>query len=130
MTSQENCFRSPKIAKLLSYPLARRNEAPTDYLQIEIAEYTSPGLNLPAFQSGTKADGSPNIIPGNELTEKTKITAIVQKIIIEDDINIVGVPTPHANQDNPEPRPIKKSQCCKYLVTPSKFPNSDFYKRL
>ena len=41
--------KPPKIAKLLSYPLARRNEAPTDYLQIEIAEYERAGLNLPAF---------------------------------------------------------------------------------
>ena len=41
--------KSPKITKVLSYPLARRNEAPTDYLQIEIAEYDPAGLKLPAF---------------------------------------------------------------------------------
>ena len=41
--------KPPKIAKILSYPLARRNEAPTDYLQIEIAEYDAAGLDLPAF---------------------------------------------------------------------------------
>ena len=41
--------KPPKIAKILSYPLARRNEAPTDYLQIEIAEYDPAGLDLPAF---------------------------------------------------------------------------------
>ena len=41
--------KPPKIAKVLSYPLARRNEAPTDYLQIEIAEYDPAGLDLPAF---------------------------------------------------------------------------------
>ncbi len=41
--------KPPKIAKVLSYPLARRNEALTDYLQIEIAEYDEAGLNLPAF---------------------------------------------------------------------------------
>ena len=75
-TSSNNNQQGTK-KKTLSYPLARRNDSKTDYLQIEIAEYSSPGLNLPAFQSGTKADGSPNIIPGNELTEKTKITAIV-----------------------------------------------------
>ena len=75
-TSSNNNQQGTK-KKTLSYPLARRSDSKTDYLQIEIAEYTSPGLNLPAFQSGTKADGSPNIIPGNELTEKTKITAIV-----------------------------------------------------
>ena len=75
-TSSNNNQQGTK-KKTLSYPLARRKDSKTDYLQIEIAEYTSPGLNLPAFQSGTKADGSPNIIPGNELTEKTKITAIV-----------------------------------------------------
>ena len=75
-TSSNNNQQGTK-KKTLSYPLARRSDSKTDYLQIEIAEYTSPGLNLPAFQSGTKADGSPNIIPGKELTEKTKITAIV-----------------------------------------------------
>ena len=75
-TSSNNNQQGTK-KKTLSYPLARRNDSKTDYLQIEIAEYTSPGLNLPAFQSGTKADGSPNIIQGDKLTEKTKITAIV-----------------------------------------------------
>ena len=50
--------KPPKIAKLLSYPLARRNEAPTDYLQIEIAEYDPAGLNLPAFTD------SNNLKPG------------------------------------------------------------------
>ena len=44
--------KSPKITKVLSYPLARRNEAPTDYLQIEIAEYDPAGLKLPAFTDG------------------------------------------------------------------------------
>ena len=42
----------PIKEKKLSYPLARRNEAPTDYLQIEIAEYTPAGLDLPAFTDG------------------------------------------------------------------------------
>ena len=46
--------KSPKIAKVLSYPLARRNEAPTDYLQIEIAEYDPAGLDLPAFSDVNK----------------------------------------------------------------------------
>ena len=46
--------KSPKIAKVLSYPLARRNEAPTDYLQIEIAEYDPAGLKLPAFTDKNK----------------------------------------------------------------------------
>ena len=50
--------KSPKIAKVLSYPLARRNEAPTDYLQIEIAEYDPAGLKLPAFTDGN--DKKPN----------------------------------------------------------------------
>ena len=75
-TSSNNNQKSYK-KKTLSYPLARRNESKTDYLQIEIAEYTSPGLNLPAFQSGEKADGTPNIIQGDKLTENTKIDAIV-----------------------------------------------------
>ena len=46
--------KPPKIAKVLSYPLARRNEAPTDYLQIEIAEYDPAGLDLPAFSDVNK----------------------------------------------------------------------------
>ena len=75
-TSSNNNQQGTK-KKTLSYPLARRNDSKTDYLQIEIAEYSSPGLNLPAFESGKKADGSPNIIQGDKLTEKTKITAIV-----------------------------------------------------
>ncbi len=75
-TSSNNNQQGTK-KKTLSYPLARRSDSKTDYLKIEIAEYTSPGLNLPAFESGKKADGTPNIIQGNKLTEKTKITAIV-----------------------------------------------------
>lgn len=75
-TSSNNNQQGTK-KKTLSYPLARRSDSKTDYLKIEIAEYSSPGLNLPAFQSGVKADGSPNIIQGNELTENTKIDAIV-----------------------------------------------------
>ena len=75
-TSSNNNQQGTK-KKTLSYPLARRSDSKTDYLQIEIAEYSSPGLNLPAFESGKKADGSPNIIQGDKLTEKTKITAIV-----------------------------------------------------
>ena len=50
--------KSPKITKVLSYPLARRNEAPTDYLQIEIAEYDPAGLKLPAFTDSN--DKKPN----------------------------------------------------------------------
>ena len=56
--------KSPKIAKVLSYPLARRNEAPTDYLQIEIAEYDPAGLDLPAFKD------SNDLLPGE--STKTK----------------------------------------------------------
>ena len=56
--------KPPKIAKVLSYPLARRNEAPTDYLQIEIAEYDAAGLDLPAFKD------SNNLLPGE--STKTK----------------------------------------------------------
>ena len=75
-TSSNNNQQGTK-KKTLSYPLARRSDSKTDYLQIEIAEYSSPKLNLPAFESGKKADGTPNIIQGNKLTEKTKITSIV-----------------------------------------------------
>ena len=45
-TSSNNNQQGTK-KKTLSYPLARRNDSKTDYLQIEIAEYSSPGLNLP-----------------------------------------------------------------------------------
>ena len=64
--------------KVLSYPLARREESKTDYLKIEIAEYTAPGLNLPAFEdsSGKKITAKnitndtvvSNVIPGSEGT--------------------------------------------------------------
>lgn len=74
-TSSNNNQQGTK-KKTLSYPLARRSDSKTDYLQIEIAEYTSPGLNLPAFQT-TNADGIPKIIQGDKLTENTKIDAIV-----------------------------------------------------
>ena len=35
-----------KRAKILSYPLSRRQEQDTDYLEIVIAEYVPPGLQL------------------------------------------------------------------------------------
>ena len=49
-TSSNNNQKGVK-KKTLSYPLARREDSKTDYLRIEIAEYTAPGLNLPAFQN-------------------------------------------------------------------------------
>ena len=61
---ESNDTKPPKIAKVLSYPLARRNEAPTDYLQIEIAEYDPAGLDLPAFKD------SNDLLPGE--STKTK----------------------------------------------------------
>ena len=61
---ETNKTKPPKIAKVLSYPLARRNEAPTDYLQIEIAEYDPAGLDLPAFKD------SNDLLPGE--STKTK----------------------------------------------------------
>ena len=45
-TSSNNNQQGTK-KKTLSYPLARRSYSKTDYLKIEIAEYSSPGLNLP-----------------------------------------------------------------------------------
>ena len=62
-TSSNNNQKGTK-KKTLSYPLARRNDSKTDYLQIEIADYKAPGLNLPAF-----ADAS-----GNRITDKYNIT--------------------------------------------------------
>ena len=70
-SSNKNNQKSENNKKTLSYPIARRNDSKTDYLKIEIAEYSAPGLNLPAFKSGDK------ILQGNELTENTKIDAIV-----------------------------------------------------
>ena len=73
-TSSNNSQKSYK-KKTLSYPLARRNESKTDYLQIEIADYQAPKLNLPAFQN-KKGETIPpdkigelgytNIVGGNE----------------------------------------------------------------
>ena len=51
-TSSNNNQKGVK-KKTFSYPLARRNDSKTDYLQIEIAEYSAPGLNLPAFEDNT-----------------------------------------------------------------------------
>ena len=51
---QEN--DTPIIPKLLSYPLQRNNEADTDYIQIEIAEYKPPKLDLPAFKGDFATD--------------------------------------------------------------------------
>ena len=62
-TSSNNNQQGTK-KKTLSYPLARRSDSKTDYLQIEIADYKAPGLNLPAF-----ADAS-----GNRITDKYNIT--------------------------------------------------------
>ncbi len=70
-SSNKNNQKSENNKKTLSYPIARRNDSKTDYLKIEIAEYSAPGLNLPAFKSGDK------ILQGNELTENTKIDAVV-----------------------------------------------------
>ena len=77
-TSSNNNQKGTK-KKTLSYPLARREESKTDYLKIEIAEYTSPGLNLPAFQvrEGNNFVVKQQIIQGDKLTENTKIDAIV-----------------------------------------------------
>ena len=52
--AQEN--DKPIIPKLLSYPLQRNNEADTDYIQIEIAEYKPPEIKLPAFRDGVTED--------------------------------------------------------------------------
>ena len=35
-----------KKSKILSYPLSRRDDQDTDYLEIVIAEYQAPGLEL------------------------------------------------------------------------------------
>ena len=51
-TSSNNNQKGVK-KKTFSYPLARRNDSKTDYLQIEIAEYQAPGLKLPAFEDNT-----------------------------------------------------------------------------
>jgi len=73
-TSSNNNQKGVK-KKTLSYPLARRNDSKTDYLKIEIAEYSSPGLNLPAFQDAQGKTVAPDkigelgyskIVGGNE----------------------------------------------------------------
>ena len=55
-SSPEKSSDKPIIPKLLSYPLQRNNEADTDYIQIEIAEYKAPEITLPAFTDGVTAD--------------------------------------------------------------------------
>ena len=70
-TSSNNNQKGVK-KKTYSYPLARRNDSKTDYLQIEIAEYSAPGLNLPAFQ-----DQKGKKITKKTLTDKTRITDVV-----------------------------------------------------
>ena len=70
-TSSNNNQKGVK-KKTYSYPLARRNDSKTDYLQIEISEYSAPGLNLPAFE-GTK-DKDNNF---------TKITGVNPTRIVE-----------------------------------------------
>ena len=47
--TSSNNIRADVTTKVLSYPIARRNESATDYLSMEIARYTAPGLELPAF---------------------------------------------------------------------------------
>ena len=47
--TSNNNDRADVTTKVLSYPIARRNESATDYLSMEIARYQAPGLNLPAF---------------------------------------------------------------------------------
>ena len=49
--TSSNNDRADVTTKVLSYPIARRNESATDYLSMEIARYTAPGLDLPAFDA-------------------------------------------------------------------------------
>ena len=58
--------------KTLSYPLARRNDSKTDYLKIEIAEYSAPGLNLPAF-----TDSKGENITSDTITDDTVVKGVV-----------------------------------------------------
>ncbi len=47
--TSSNNDRADVTTKVLSYPIARRNDSATDYLSMEIARYQAPGLELPAF---------------------------------------------------------------------------------
>lgn len=47
--TSSNNIRADVTTKVLSYPIARRNDSATDYLSMEIARYQAPGLELPAF---------------------------------------------------------------------------------
>ena len=47
--TSNNNDRADVTTKVLSYPIARRNDSATDYLSMEIARYQAPGLELPAF---------------------------------------------------------------------------------
>ena len=70
-TSSNNSQKSYK-KKTLSYPLARRNESKTDYLQIEIADYQAPKLNLPAFE-----DSSGKKITAKNITDDTVVSKVI-----------------------------------------------------
>ena len=66
-TSSNNDQEGTK-KKTYSYPLARRNDSATDYLQIEISEYQAPGLKLPAFEGTKDKDGNFTKITGLNAT--------------------------------------------------------------
>ena len=68
---KETSSTKPIKKKTLSYPLARRNESPTDYLQIEIAEYSPAGFDLPVF---TDANGKTANDTGFDINTITNVT--------------------------------------------------------
>ena len=69
-TSSNNNNQKGVKKKTYSYPLARRNDSKTDYLQIEIAEYQAPGLNLPAFEGTSDKKGNITSITGIKPTRE------------------------------------------------------------
>ena len=48
-----------KKTKVLSYPLSRRDDQETDYLEIVIAEYVPPGLQLQGVSFSKLSDNNP-----------------------------------------------------------------------
>ena len=70
-TSSNNDQEGTK-KKTYSYPLARRNDSATDYLEIEISEYQAPGLKLPAFEGTKDKEGNFTNITGVNPTRIVK----------------------------------------------------------
>ena len=69
-----------KKAKILSYPLSRRQEQDTDYLEIVIAEYVPPGLALQGV-SFTDTEKK-NTGDGSNIVTTTAKSELIEKMLL------------------------------------------------